>query len=450
MDNNTTEPSSLYFFNNSEDIKKAEKKLNNAKAAYANIGANEEVLFLFDDTVFGSAKEGFVVTSSSIYSHTINKDGISFADIDKLYLANPIDRKIMIRGKDGSDSFIKFSTQMDKEIPPYFNILSKYLSMLNMINSLGKHDIAEDIVIENAFKVIENSADGTTNEELIKAFKGGLNTSNSQESKPLNSKTAYSEKIASGEIDPTEVSFAEFDKNFIKENSKKIYSEKIASGEIDPTEVSFADFADSMQSKEDSSKPNSEKTLLSSGDMTVRYIEFFRTGEQPNTGKGDWEDSFSLPNYFIRELSIVSYDDDEILTVNGELMADWDVYLETIEKNAEGIIQLQGENLSARFLLGMINSARGGENDQEAVYEILNDMDADLDFFNDTDDLPEQYGNSFGCRIWEVYIEGLSIYLEDGNITETLEGHPDGVSDYFYANEGDVEKKIAVINVAIS
>jgi hypothetical protein len=275
MDNNTTEPSSLYFFNNSEDIKKAEKKLNNAKAAYANIGANEEVLFLFDDTVFGGAKEGFIVTSSSIYSHTINKDGISFVDIDKIYLTNPIDRKIMIRGKDGSDTFIHLSTQMDKEIPPYFNILSKYLSMLNMINSLGNHDIAEDIVIENAFKVIENSADGATNEELIKAFKSSFNTSNSQESKPLNSKTAYSEKIASGEIDPTEVSFAEFDKNFIKENIKKIYSEKIASGELDPTEVSFADFADSMQT-EDAPKLNSEQISSASTRSIEEIIEVIK------------------------------------------------------------------------------------------------------------------------------------------------------------------------------
>lgn len=40
-----------------------DKKLVNARKAYADLSSDEEyVLLLYDDTVFGSAKEGFVMT----------------------------------------------------------------------------------------------------------------------------------------------------------------------------------------------------------------------------------------------------------------------------------------------------------------------------------------------------------------------------------------------------
>ena len=43
------------------------KKLNNAIKAYATEVAPEDVLLLYDDTVFGSAKDGFLLTAKAVY-----------------------------------------------------------------------------------------------------------------------------------------------------------------------------------------------------------------------------------------------------------------------------------------------------------------------------------------------------------------------------------------------
>lgn len=48
-----------------------EKKLINAIQAYANGVSQENVLLLLDDTVFGSAKEGLLMTTDAIYGHQL-------------------------------------------------------------------------------------------------------------------------------------------------------------------------------------------------------------------------------------------------------------------------------------------------------------------------------------------------------------------------------------------
>lgn len=48
-----------------------EKKLANAIQAYANGVSQDEVILLLDDTVFGSAKEGLLITSDAIYGHQL-------------------------------------------------------------------------------------------------------------------------------------------------------------------------------------------------------------------------------------------------------------------------------------------------------------------------------------------------------------------------------------------
>jgi len=59
-----------------------EKKLKNAIDAYAKTVDAERVLFLYDDTVFGSAKEGFLITDSGFYYKSIlNELSFRFNDV---------------------------------------------------------------------------------------------------------------------------------------------------------------------------------------------------------------------------------------------------------------------------------------------------------------------------------------------------------------------------------
>ena len=58
-----------------------QKKLNNAFGSYASsMSSDEVVIFLYDDTVFGSAKEGFILTSKRLYYKNIGFVG-DFSDI---------------------------------------------------------------------------------------------------------------------------------------------------------------------------------------------------------------------------------------------------------------------------------------------------------------------------------------------------------------------------------
>ena len=59
-----------------------EKKLNNAIEKYAEKVDPERVVFLYDDTVFGSAKDGFIITDSALYYHHMEDNyGIRFRNI---------------------------------------------------------------------------------------------------------------------------------------------------------------------------------------------------------------------------------------------------------------------------------------------------------------------------------------------------------------------------------
>ena len=66
--------SKVYFLNKSD---KGIKKIENAVAEYAPEAKNETVIFVFDDTLFGSGKDGFLVTNKAIYIHNAFKDSQS-------------------------------------------------------------------------------------------------------------------------------------------------------------------------------------------------------------------------------------------------------------------------------------------------------------------------------------------------------------------------------------
>ena len=59
-------------------------KLNNAINSYAPIQSGEEtVIFLYDDTMFGSAKDGFLLTTKRLYQKNMSENG-SFVGIDSI------------------------------------------------------------------------------------------------------------------------------------------------------------------------------------------------------------------------------------------------------------------------------------------------------------------------------------------------------------------------------
>ena len=60
-----------YVYYNYANDEKAQKKFSAALGSYAKLSSGEEPFVLFDSTLFGSAKDGFILTDKGFYSHDI-------------------------------------------------------------------------------------------------------------------------------------------------------------------------------------------------------------------------------------------------------------------------------------------------------------------------------------------------------------------------------------------
>ena len=61
----------IYVYYNYANDEKAQKKFSAALGSYAKLSSGEEPFVLFDATLFGSAKDGFILTDKGFYSHGI-------------------------------------------------------------------------------------------------------------------------------------------------------------------------------------------------------------------------------------------------------------------------------------------------------------------------------------------------------------------------------------------
>jgi len=138
---------------------KLQKKFDNAIESYVgweaiDIDKGEMYLFLFDDTVFGSAKEGFLITTKAIYFKEIAKSG------NKIELANAASatsdkkNKISINYEEISMTMLNDATDSIVEI----------LNQLIAFNSISK----DDLLVEGYITISEKFAkNGGTYTELI-------------------------------------------------------------------------------------------------------------------------------------------------------------------------------------------------------------------------------------------------------------------------------------------
>ena len=88
----------VYF--NVEDAK-SKTKIQAAQRAYAGDAKKENVIFVFDDTVFGAADDGFLVTDKNIYVHNMDEAAlkISLAEINSCSIKKTLfNRRIVLNG----------------------------------------------------------------------------------------------------------------------------------------------------------------------------------------------------------------------------------------------------------------------------------------------------------------------------------------------------------------
>jgi len=137
------------------------KKLNKATKNYAKIGNDETVIILFDETVFGSAKLGFLLTSKRLYrKNTLERaDSVEIDEIIGLSLDtfSPTYPEIHVEAR--------LKTLVIKAVVGKDNIETKFSFLKNTIELLQGKKLAAvgDTIGENAATTIDNVPQQTRN-----------------------------------------------------------------------------------------------------------------------------------------------------------------------------------------------------------------------------------------------------------------------------------------------
>ena len=116
-----------------------ENKLKNAIAAYAQTESCNDVILLLDDTVFGGAKDGLLLTRKGLYLHEIFSEAlfIKLEDIDEIWVKN----KDIYVNKTKSFTCNIFSKQ---HISMLSSLLSELVAALQDGNARDSHEIEEE------------------------------------------------------------------------------------------------------------------------------------------------------------------------------------------------------------------------------------------------------------------------------------------------------------------
>lgn len=113
------------------------KKLKNALGSYASAAKDEEVLVLIDDTIFGSAKDGALLTSKGFYVHGMmqSPQSIQLSDIQSVTLLN---KKLHINNVE----FLSFSVPGKEAMRLFAEMLIKISGGEVAQPSVGEQSIA--------------------------------------------------------------------------------------------------------------------------------------------------------------------------------------------------------------------------------------------------------------------------------------------------------------------
>ena len=116
------------------------KKLSNAIKSYApSLDGGEVIVFLYDDTVFGSSKEGFILTSARLYYKNIVASGF-FTDISNI---NDI---TINQGKLSADIMIHTNTDTLE---------------LQITQAQGQEQVALLNALDKTIKILKGTSPGT-------------------------------------------------------------------------------------------------------------------------------------------------------------------------------------------------------------------------------------------------------------------------------------------------
>jgi hypothetical protein len=137
------------------------KKMQGALASYGGAVKAEDVLVLVDDTVFGSAKEGMLITSEVILAKPLMGRSVAkpLEDIRSLSIAKGT---LSVNG----NVFAKFTTVSEDALAPAIKVLNEYLSERRE-NGMG---IAAEVSAETQLDVVDVATSPSGSDKMLTAI----------------------------------------------------------------------------------------------------------------------------------------------------------------------------------------------------------------------------------------------------------------------------------------
>lgn len=146
------------------------EKVNNAKEKYAHNVDIKDIVLLIDDTVFGSAKCGVLITSSGLYiKEDFEKPAyFSFDKIDDICMKRNILTGLYINNKrvggftQPSYKSLKIVFEKLNEYIDYYNSDNQYISIENLPNTLDVSEIVNNNEAVGSIKLYDDSTNNQT------------------------------------------------------------------------------------------------------------------------------------------------------------------------------------------------------------------------------------------------------------------------------------------------
>ena len=145
---NRFNPDNTALFNNIN-----QNKLDNARASFGqNIKADEEIIYLRDDTLFGSAKDGYIVTTKAIHGKPFLEQPlfINYEDIQDITYDKT---KIVVQCKGNATYQFPLSTRCKKSTP----LLNEMIAYLKKEGLTGQMvETSREAVVNGQVVRVEN------------------------------------------------------------------------------------------------------------------------------------------------------------------------------------------------------------------------------------------------------------------------------------------------------
>lgn len=141
----------LYIFPNRAK-EKVQKKIDNAINSYTDLSQDHELYLLADTTLFGSAKEGFLLTAERLYSDKLPKEGVPLTEISSFGRLKS--SSVDVFQNDKKVGYLFLPGDEDEAI---YELLNMYVNIYKLVKPLEDQEISKDELIEKAIEKIENS-----------------------------------------------------------------------------------------------------------------------------------------------------------------------------------------------------------------------------------------------------------------------------------------------------